>query len=278
MRIAVSMWSFDRRVLSSDFGQIDFVRWAKAAGLTHVELLSYYMRQENNLETVNRELNENGLEVSCYTILSDFTTPSQSGMDEFTRDLEAASALGSPFVRVLAGEQNSDATNAIEVVTEGLKKAAREAAARNIVLVLENVGTVCGRTRDLVRCIDAVNSPSLRVNFDTANPLLVGEEPQAALADLYPHVAYIHVKDFVSEHQSGFSALRAQDPSRVQISLDGTEYTGIPAGRGEAALDLVLEVLKIKGYDGFVSVEYEGTGDAQRDTEESLSYLRSKLR
>ena len=277
MKKSVSMWSLDRKIQSEGINQLDFIRWAESRGLEFVELISYYMEQEGNLEQVLELLNRTGIGVSCYTILNDFTTSSESRMQEFRHDLDVAAKLKAPFVRVLAGEENPDEASAIRNSIANLKVAAEEAAQKNIILVLENVGPYSCRSSQAKHLIDNVASPAFRMNFDTANSLLADEDPLEALDNLLDSVAYVHLKDFVSEREEGFQKIAERDEGRIQKSRNGVFFTGITAGRGIVPLAAQMKKLISRGYDGFISMEYEGTGDPEKDTVDSLKFLDSIL-
>jgi sugar phosphate isomerase/epimerase len=277
MKASVSMWSMDRRVQPENFNQLDFINWAKSAGLKYVELVSYYMEKEKNLDEVISLLKKTDIKVSCYTILTDFTVSSDKSAEELRRDLNVAKKIKAPFVRVIAGEQNPDVKSAKENIIRGLGEAARMAAALDITLILENVGKYSGHSTQIKALLNEVGHDSLRANFDTANSLLFREDPEKALANFLPYTAYVHFKDLVSEKDPNFETILRRDEGRVQKSSDNVRFTGITAGEGIVPLSSLMKKIKESGYKGFVSIEYEGTGDSRKDTEASLEYLRSMI-
>lgn len=277
MDISVSMWSFDRAIQSERLRQVDFLNWVREKKIRYVELLSYYMEKEQNLEEIISYLKKTELSVSCYTILTDFTRESDDTFNELIHDIDVASKLDSPFVRVLAGESNPDEANAFPNIIKGLKKAVRIAERKNIILLIENIGRYSCHSSKVIRICEEVNSPFLEINFDTANPLLAREDVQTALKNCLPHLAFVHFKDFISQHENNFQHLADRDESRIQTAGDGTRFIGISAGEGIVPLKSVMNILAAHNYQGFVSIEYEGTGDSQADTEKSLEYLRTCL-
>ena len=54
MHPSISMWSLDRAIASGSMNQVDFINWAAELELKYVELISYYMNQEDNLRAPNR--------------------------------------------------------------------------------------------------------------------------------------------------------------------------------------------------------------------------------
>ena len=276
MKASMSMWSLDRAVCDGRIDQSAFLDFAQKENLKYVELLSYYMEQEGRLSAVKKRLDRDNLTVSCYTILTDFTDPDQAEDADFLRDLEAARSLGAPYVRVLAGDAEWSEEGE-KLLIEGLKRGANRAAELGLTLVLENVGSFLYSSEQLCRIVTSVGSANLKINFDMANPLLYDEDPLESFAILADHVVYVHFKDFVTADKPEFEPLAARDRGRIQSSRSGQKMTGVVTGQGEVDIPKLMEMLKKRGYDGFVSLEYEGTGDSLADSRESLGQMRALL-
>jgi len=146
-----------------------------------------------------------------------------------------------------------------------------------LVLVLENIGFHTGNSQSLNSVLNQVSSDNLKANFDTANPLLFGENPVEALSNLIGHISYVHFKDFITNKAVDFQIVADRDTTRIQTGINNARMTGITAGGGEVPLMEIIRQLKQSGYNGTVSVEYEGTGDSVEDTEVSLKYLESLI-
>ena len=274
---AVSMWSFDRAVSSGLMSQKKFIQWAHENDLSNVELLSYYMDKEENLKQCISILSDLKMKVSCYTILSDFSQPGFSQSQGFLNDLENAEKLRAPYVRILAGGSKTGDSSEREIIVNGIGSAVKEAENRGITLVLENIGPAAGSAIESLSILKDVDSPYLRMNFDTANPLLVGEDPLDAFSVLVEYTSYVHLKDFITDREPRFSMIADRDRDRLQQSRTGRKMTGVRAGEGIIPLEEIIRKLHKRGYNGIISVEYEGTGDSSGATEASLNYLCSLL-
>ena len=66
-------------------------------------------------------------------------------------------------------------------------------------------------------------------------------------------MALVHLKDF---RKAGPS-----DKDHVYKGQDGTGFTGTVVGKGQVDLRAVLDILRKGGYDGWLSLEYEGGQD-----------------
>ena len=98
----------------------------------------------------------------------------------------------------------------------------------------------------LLRFINHVNRPNLKVNFDPANMILYGSgEPIAALKLLGGYVAGVHCKDGTWP---------------TEENLLGHEE---PLGKGQVGIDRFIATLKEIGYEGPLTIEREIGGEQQ---------------
>ncbi len=111
----------------------------------------------------------------------------------------------------------------------------------------------------LLRLIEDSGLDNLFINLDTANLLLYGfGNPVDAVYTFGHLVRNLHGKDGL--------------PPTVPGKL-GKE---VPVGSGFVDFDKVFLALKEKGYDRFITIEYELGGDADAAISDALKYLRRK--
>jgi len=111
-----------------------------------------------------------------------------------------------------------------------------------------------------------VDSPYLRMNFDTGNSFIAGRDPVAFCERFIDKIAHVHVKD-VSETMA--EAMRGKDTG-IAIS-----HCAIGDGVNAANIKTCLTMLHEHGFDGVLSMECEGQGGPL--IERSLTWLRSTL-
>jgi inosose dehydratase len=110
------------------------------------------------------------------------------------------------------------------------------------------------------------DSPYLRMNMDTGNTFIAGQDPVAFLKRFVKRVSHVHVKD-VSE-----SLARA-----VRGGQTGIAVSHCALGNGVNAQNIrqCLRLLSEGGYLGTLSIECEGQGGSM--IEQSLAWLKKSL-
>jgi sugar phosphate isomerase/epimerase len=271
------MWSLVSDARAGRLDVPDFVRYGAELAVPGVELLDvFWTDRERQLPQVERALGESGLVVSAYAIGNDLVQPAaaeRARQVQSIRDgVDMARRLGAPLLRIFSGNAKPGVTPAQghEWIVAGLREGAAFSAERDVTLALENHGLFAGRADQVRAIIDEVGSPALRANVDTGNFLLVNQGPVDAARELARLAAYVHLKDF--------RALRpGEEAAETYSALDGTRYVGTVIGDGEVDLQAVLAELRAAGYDGWLSIEYEGTGDAREGLSRSVAAAQALL-
>ena len=168
--------------------------------------------------------------------------------------IDAAVAIGSPSVRTNITEAK-DSKPDLDRAADSLKRVAEYAAAKNVVVHLENDNPVAEDPFFLVQLIEKVNSPWLHSNPDFCNTLARGREEYAykGIAAMFQHAYGIcHVKD-----------AEANEKGQV-FRVDMARTFGI---------------LKRANYSGYCSMEFDAAGDPYAGTAaliaQTLQYLGS---
>jgi sugar phosphate isomerase/epimerase len=116
------------------------------------------------------------------------------------------------------------------------------------------------------RMLNFCDSASLRLNMDTGNTYIAGQDPVAFLERFIDRVSHVHVKD-VSESLAG----------KVRGGQTGIAVSHCALGDGVNADNIrkCLVLLRDHGYDGVLSIECEGQGGPM--IEKSLAWMRKTL-
>ena len=135
-----------------------------------------------------------------------------------------------------------------------------------ITINIEPHGYFTTKPEFMAEMLGFVDSPFLRMNFDTGNTFIAGQDPVAFLGGLVGKVNHVHIKD-VSDSLA--AAARGE--------LTGIAVSHSALGDGVNADNIVrsIQALDGAGYDGMLSIECEGQGGPM--IEKSLAWLRGVL-
>ncbi len=276
MKLAVSMWSLVRDFQQGKLDTEGFVSRAKDLGVDGVELLDCFWKDRNSeIGGVKAALRETGLPVCTWAVGNDFAhgdpVRREEALSAVQAGVEEAVNLNSQVVRVFSGNLKDGISfeQALGYIADGLGAAVRFAVVHGITLGLENHGMLAGRSDQVRAIIDRVDSPALGANIDTGNFLLVNQPPHEAVADLAASTVSVHLKDF-KEVRGDFSG-------PAYTGLDGRRYAGTIIGEGEVDLRTCLQSLKDAGYQGWLSIEYEGEEEGTEAVAASIENARRIL-
>lgn len=140
------------------------------------------------------------------------------------------------------------------------------AEAHKIIITIEVHGYFTTNPDMAERMLDFCDSPYLRLNMDTGNTFIAGQDPVAFLKRFMGRVSHVHIKD-VSESLA----------AAVRGDQTGIAVSSCALGDGVNADNIrqCLTTLHQHGYDGVLSMECEGQGGPL--IESSLGWLRRTM-
>ncbi|GAB6165591.1 hypothetical protein JCM19992_15910 [Thermostilla marina] len=159
-----------------------------------------------------------------------------------------------------------DDDEAMVLMKRSYEQIIETAEAYEITVNIEVHGYFTTNPDRLAEMLDFVDSPYLRLNLDTGNSFIAGQEPVAFAERFKDRVNHVHVKD-VSESLA--AAVRGEETG-IAVS-----HCSIGDGVNAANIRRVLEILRDHGYQGVLSMECEGAGGPM--IEKSLTWLRNTL-
>jgi len=140
------------------------------------------------------------------------------------------------------------------------------AEAYDITINIEPHGYFTTKPKFMAEMLGFVDSPHLRMNMDTGNTFIAGQDPVAFLREFAAKVSHVHIKD-VSE---GLAAAARGDLTGIAVS-----HCSVGDGVNAGNIVSCLEILAASGYDGVLSIECEGQGGPM--IERSLSWVRDRV-
>jgi sugar phosphate isomerase/epimerase len=265
-----SFWHFGRRPEGRNTVEGCILRAAEM-GFDGVEILHRQMSSEDKgyLQSLKRTAHQNGLDLMGFSIHQGFLTPDtderQRNIDHTIHCIDLAHAMGIPTLRLNTGRWNTTRSfdqlivdRGIEARLDGysdedafgwvigaIEKLLGRAEEAGVVLGLENHWGL-GRTPEgVMRIVEAIDSPWLKVTMDTGNFF---EDPYDGLEMLAPQTILVQAKTYFG--------------GGVWYTLEDLDY-----GR-------IAELLQRHGYRGYISLEFEGKEDADTGVAKSLALLR----
>jgi sugar phosphate isomerase/epimerase len=179
------------------------------------------------------------------------------------RAIRFAAAIGTRVVNTDEGIRPPWVTReeALDVIKYTLKTVLRTAERHGVFVAIEPHQEITKTTEGLLSIVNLVDSPMLRVNYDTGNAWLGGADPYEGLQAVVDRVVHVHAKDI--DPGTG-EALRGK--------LTGTPV-GCACGDGVINWRKVTEILRSANYNGVLSVECGTPEQAER----SLHHLKTIL-
>ena len=189
-------------------------------------------------------LSTGGLRVSCFgSAIANWARPItgdlQVDVDDLARAIPRMRRLNTPYIRSMSypNDENNPLSESAwrkESIAR-TKTLAKMAEDGGVTLVHENCAGWGGLSAENSNILlGEVDSPALRVVFDTGNPVTYGQDPWDYYKAVEKDIAYVHIKD----------ARR----------VDGEdEYTC--CGEGEGRVADILADLIANGYDDGISIE-----------------------
>jgi len=198
-----------------------------------------------------------GLSAHCPLMRPEISVP------YLEKAIRFAETLGAPVVNTDEGIRPTwlDCDECFDVMRYTLKTVLRVAERRGVAIAIEPHQCISRTTAGLLRIATLVDSPMLRVNYDTGNAFLAGEDPYEGLQAVMDRLVHVHAKDISIQHA-------AEEQGKV---------TGTPVGCacGDGVIDWrrVIAILRAGGYSGVLSVECGTPLQAER----SLAHLNALL-
>lgn len=158
---------------------------------------------------------------------------------------------------------------ALPRLVEGYKAVTEYAKEKGIFTAIENHGYFCQDSDRVEKVITGVCNENFGAQVDIGNFLCVDENPVTAVSRLAPFAKYVHVKDF---HVKSGSEFPPQDG--FFKTRGGNYLRGAVLGHGNVPVLQTLEILKRAGYNGWITLEFEGHEEAKQACQWGLNTLK----
>jgi sugar phosphate isomerase/epimerase len=258
-------WAQRNRVEYIECGAIDGVSWIHGLGYQpHVALW------EDPL-LLRRKMDRYGVQFSQMDAAFPLSLPEGAtlGVEYILHTVRYAKLVGCPRVDTTDDRfQPAGMTyaEAMEHMRRIYRQVVQMAEAYGITINIEPHGYFTTKPAFMEEMLSFVDSPYLRMNMDTGNTFISGQDPVSFLERFVGKVSHVHVKD-VSE---SLAAAARGDLTGIAVS-----QCAIGDGVNAENIRACLSILARTGYDGVLSLECEGQGGPM--IEKSLTWLREEL-
>jgi sugar phosphate isomerase/epimerase len=194
-------------------------------------------------------------------------------VDKLKGDVEVTQILGAPTMRhdVTRGEGANSFAATLKSVVPAIRQVADYAAAKYIKTSLENHGFYMQASKRVEQLIKAVDHENFGLTIDLGNFLCVNEDPTDATKRLAKYVIMAHAKDFHVKPK------KQMPPTGWFATPTPICLRGAIAGHGVLDLPAQHKLLKKAGYNGCLSLEFEGMEEPIQAIALGLDYLRKVL-
>lgn len=219
---------------------------------------------------LKKYLDSMGLKVSQIDAAYPISTPEGQyrGVPYTIDAIKYAWAIGCPCVDTTDGATKPAGYSDDEVmvlIKQYYRVVLEWAESHQIIINVEPHGPYTTNPDTMERILTMFDSPWLRLNFDTGNTFIAGQDPVAFLNRFRHKVSHLHIKD-VSESLA--KAVRGEET--------GISTSVVAIGEGVNADNIAgcIEILKKMNWDGVLSIECEA---APGNIEKSLEWLRKQI-
>jgi len=197
------------------------------------------------------------------TYLPSWIEPDRENRDIRVRhtldSLKIAKALDCPNISVPPGGPLGSATQkeAMALFHKGIEAVVPVAEALGVrILVEPEPGLMIENTREFKEFIKEIRTKAVGINFDIGHFFCAGEDPRAALEELFEWVGHMHLEDIAASR----------------------EHRHLILGHGAIDLIDVFQAIASLGYSGDISLElYPYVDTPEEAGRESLNYLKPIL-
>jgi len=247
-----------------EFGTIDGDYFVQALGYNpHIPLHSDPLKLKSYLDSL-------GLKVSELDAAYPMSCPEGQyrGIGYTIRTIQFAKAIGCPCVDTTDGGRKPEGYTDQEVMVlmKQYYRVVLDWAQRyDMIINVESHGPYTTDPDTMEQILSFYDSPYLRMNFDTGNTFIAGQDPVKFLRRFRDKVSHCHIKD-VSEELA----------EAVRGGQTGIASSVVSIGEGVNAENIAgcIELLKEIGFDGVLSIECEA---APGKIEQSIEWLRKEI-
>lgn len=267
-------WSFDQCLEWAGRNGIGFIECGAIDGVSWIHGLGYqpHVALWEDPVLLRRRMDALGIRFSQIDAAFPLSRPEGAtlGVEYILHTIRWAKLAGCPRVDTTDDRyQPKGMTDreAIEHMHRIYAQVIPMAEAYDIVINIEPHGYYTTNPDFMAEMLSFVESPYLRMNMDTGNTFIAGQDPVAFLERFSTQVSHVHIKDVSPDLAAA---------ARGELTGIAISHCAIGDGVNAENIRKCLKMLRDRRYGGVLSMECEGQGGPM--IERSLGWLRSELR
>lgn len=269
MKTCVSTYSYGSYNKSDKLGIYGIIDKTAELGFDGIEFCEGEWINGSDVDTAKRvreHAEKAGLDIVSYCVGADFINGSGGNTkDEIARlkkCIDFAAALGVKNMRhdctsgIKGRIYSIGIDDALLMIVEGCRVVTKYAEQLGVGTMTENHGYFLQGSFRHEKLINAVAHPNFGALVDIGNYLCADEDPPYAVGVIAPYVKHAHAKDFHVK-----SGMEPNPGTGWFMTRAGNYLRGAIIGHGDAKVQQSVQALKRGGYDGYLSIEFEGMED-----------------
>ena len=283
MKVSVSSYSFSQQFRLGRMTQLACVAKAKEMGFDAIEFTDIVGetldQQKEYAKKIREEADRVGIEINAYTIGANLYQPTPEAqaaeVERLKGQVDVAAILGAKVMRhdvcySLGKTGNSRSFGLmLPTIAEGARQVTAYAETLGIKTCTENHGYIAQDSYRVEQLFNAVAHDNYGLLVDIGNFLCADEDPAMAVSRVAPYVVHVHLKDMLYRS--------APTGSCTAMTRGGNYFCGTVVGEGDVPVKKCLKIIKATGYDGFISLEYEGAEDCLTGIARGLANVKKML-
>ena len=285
MKTCVSLYSYWKPVRLGQMDNYEAIDRIKALGMDAVELLMLddAVPAGETMQSYAKKLYEHahkiGLEVPILSMDSKlYCADPERELKYLCSMIDVAHECSIPMMRFdvaykfLGNEAVKNYKTVIKAVTPYIRRLADYAEGKGVKVVSENHGRIIQDSYRIEELITTVDHPNYGYLCDIGNFGGVDEDCACAVSRLLPYICFIHAKDALERDGMSY------DPGRGFGRTRGGKFRRATVfGQGVVPVYQILKSLRAFGYEGYISLEYEGMEETIEAMEIGAENLKRML-
>jgi len=268
-----SYWSFDQCLDWAHRNDVHFIECGTIDGVSWIHGLGYqpHVALWEDPLAMRLKMDRLGIQFSQLDAAFPLSRPEGAtlGVEYVLRSLRWAHIAGCPRIDTTDDRFRPESMTdreALEHMRRIYTQIVGAAERYGIVINIEPHGYFTTKPECMEEMLGFVDSPYLRMNMDTGNTFIAGQDPVAFVEKFKARVNHVHIKDV--------SASLAAS-ARGELTGIAVSHCAIGDGVNAGNIRQCVELLAASGYEGVLSLECEGQGGPM--IERSLGWLRQLL-